>query len=250
MWVLLPVKRLEHSKLRLAGILTPAQRRQLSHCMVEDILSALDKAAVISGVTVISCDETIISLAQDYRTDVLNTGADHGYSSDVLKGIEAIRDKTVDNVLIIPADLPEIDDTDLIHLDQVHGAGITLCPAEKDGGTNGLVFTPPLAIDLKYGENSFERFRKEAQQQQVTVNVANSPGLARDIDRPDDLLALQQLSTGGHAWRYLNSLKIPSGATVEETAYLMASPENAGRLNDAISEVRAGKTVQHELIEE
>jgi antitoxin YefM len=36
----------------------------------------------------------------------------------------------------------------------------------------------------------------------------------------------------------------------EETAYLMASPKNAERLNQAIAEVEAGKTVQHELVEE
>ena len=36
----------------------------------------------------------------------------------------------------------------------------------------------------------------------------------------------------------------------EETAYLMASPENAKRLNQAIADVEAEKTVQHELIEE
>ena len=36
----------------------------------------------------------------------------------------------------------------------------------------------------------------------------------------------------------------------EETAYLMASPKNAERLNQAIAEVEAGKTFQHELIEE
>ena len=36
----------------------------------------------------------------------------------------------------------------------------------------------------------------------------------------------------------------------EETAYLMASPKNAKRLNQAIAEVEAGKTVQHPLIEE
>ncbi|MDO9106949.1 MAG: type II toxin-antitoxin system prevent-host-death family antitoxin [Methylovulum sp.] len=38
--------------------------------------------------------------------------------------------------------------------------------------------------------------------------------------------------------------------TYEETAYLMASPKNAERLNQAIAEVEAGKTVQHGLIEE
>ncbi|OGR01154.1 MAG: prevent-host-death protein [Deltaproteobacteria bacterium RIFOXYD12_FULL_55_16] len=36
----------------------------------------------------------------------------------------------------------------------------------------------------------------------------------------------------------------------EETAYLMASPVNAERLNQAIAEVEAGKTFQRELIEE
>ena len=36
----------------------------------------------------------------------------------------------------------------------------------------------------------------------------------------------------------------------EETAYLMASPENAKRLNQAIADVEAEKTAQHKLIEE
>ncbi len=36
----------------------------------------------------------------------------------------------------------------------------------------------------------------------------------------------------------------------EETAYLMASPKNAERLNQAINEINAAKTTQHALIEE
>lgn len=36
----------------------------------------------------------------------------------------------------------------------------------------------------------------------------------------------------------------------EETAYLMASPKNAERLNQAITEIESGKTVRHGLIEE
>ena len=36
----------------------------------------------------------------------------------------------------------------------------------------------------------------------------------------------------------------------EETAYLMASPKNAQRLNEAIAEVDVEKTVNHPLIEE
>jgi antitoxin YefM len=36
----------------------------------------------------------------------------------------------------------------------------------------------------------------------------------------------------------------------EETAYLMASPKNAARLNEAINQVSAGKATQRRLIEE
>lgn len=36
----------------------------------------------------------------------------------------------------------------------------------------------------------------------------------------------------------------------EETAYLMASPRNAERLNQAIAEVDAGRAEQRELIDE
>ena len=36
----------------------------------------------------------------------------------------------------------------------------------------------------------------------------------------------------------------------EETAYLMASPKNAARINQAIAEIEAGKTVQHPLFDE
>lgn len=35
----------------------------------------------------------------------------------------------------------------------------------------------------------------------------------------------------------------------EETAYLMASPKNAERLNQAVAEIESGKTVKHGLIE-
>lgn len=35
----------------------------------------------------------------------------------------------------------------------------------------------------------------------------------------------------------------------EETAYLMASPQNARRLSQAIAEVESGNTAKHDLIE-
>jgi antitoxin YefM len=36
----------------------------------------------------------------------------------------------------------------------------------------------------------------------------------------------------------------------QETSYLMASPKNAERLNQAIAQIEAGQTRQHELLDE
>ena len=218
MWVLLPVKRLEHSKLRLAAVLTLAQRRQLSLCMLEDILDTLAGCAAAGGVTVVSCDRDVMNLARDKAVDILDTGDDGGYAADVLRGIAHISGKGMDKVLIIPADVPELEVRDLDYLDQAHRPGVTLCPAANDGGTNGLVFTPPLAMDLVYGENSFENFRMEAERRQVPLRTARPTGLARDIDRPDDLLALRNQPAGNRTWRYLRSLQLSSIPARDELA--------------------------------
>jgi len=44
-------------------------------------------------------------------------------------------------------------------------------------------------------------------------------------------------------------LSLEDYKSFEETAYLMASPANAQRLNQAIAEIEAGKAVARDLIE-
>ena len=193
--------------MRLAGVLTPDQRRQLSLCMLEDILDTLAGCGAVSGITLVSCDTDVMALARAKGVDILDTVTDGGYAADVLKGIGHISGKGMDKVLIIPADVPELEERDLVHLDRVHREGVTLCPAANDGGTNGVVFTPPLAMDLKYGDNSFEEFRREAEQRRVPVNIARPTGLARDMDLPEDLYVLRKQSGANLTRRYLRSLE-------------------------------------------
>ena len=214
MWALLPVKRLDHAKSRLAGALTPRQRRRLSLCMAEDALSVLSRAAAIDGVMVVSCDEAALALAAAYGAQTLNTGADHGYIDDVLSGVEVLVRQGAGRILIIPADVPELGEADLTRLRQAPEAGITLCPAAHDGGTNALAFTPPLALRLMYGAGSFDRFRQEAARSKAPVTVARCAGLARDLDRLEDLAALRRQPSGGRAWRYARSLPLaPAGVS-------------------------------------
>ncbi len=45
-------------------------------------------------------------------------------------------------------------------------------------------------------------------------------------------------------------LSLEDFQSYEETAYLMANPENARRLNEAVAQIEAGQGTEHELIEE
>ena len=80
---------------------------------------------------------------------------------------------------------------------------------------------------------SYSAFRKNLASTLDRVNEDHIPVMiTRQNGKPAVLVSLDDF----HAY--------------EETAYLMASPENARRLNQAIFDVENGKTVEHGIIEE
>lgn len=80
---------------------------------------------------------------------------------------------------------------------------------------------------------SYSAFRTHLAETLDRVNDNHKPALiTRQNGRPAVVMSLEDFQA------------------YEETAYLMASPKNAERLNRAIAEVEAGKTVDKELIEE
>ncbi|MDN5872197.1 MAG: type II toxin-antitoxin system prevent-host-death family antitoxin [Nitrococcus sp.] len=79
---------------------------------------------------------------------------------------------------------------------------------------------------------SYSAFRKSLAKTLDKVNEDHVPVLiTRQNGKPAVLVSLEDFKA------------------YEETAYLMASPKNAARLSQAIAEVEAGHTTQHELLE-
>jgi antitoxin YefM len=80
---------------------------------------------------------------------------------------------------------------------------------------------------------SYSSFRSNLASTLDKVNDDHKPVLiTRQNGKPAVLLSLEDF----HSY--------------QETAYLMASPKNSQRLNQAIEEAEAGMTTQHELIQE
>lgn len=206
MWVILPVKHLAHGKARLQGILSDEQRQQLGYLLLVDTLQTLAASAHVQGVTLISSDEDISQLADRYYARFILTEEDRGFAEDAMTAADSVQPGSVDKVAILPADLPCLCESDLELLDTSHTRGITLCEAKKDGGTNALVFTPPLSVPLLFGPDSFNRHRRAAMDRQVEVNTVVAPGLERDIDREEDLIWLSQQPGGAAAWKYTRDI--------------------------------------------
>ena len=203
MWVILPVKAFRNAKLRLAAVLTAKQRARFSYLMLEDLLEALHTSPDVDGITVISSDQSVQALTQRYQVELLLTNVDSGYSQDATQAINALQQQDIATVAIIPADVPYLSHADLSRLNLLHDKGLTLCPAVIDGGTNGLLFSPPLRIPLMFGNDSLNKYLSAAQENNLATKIAQIAGLERDIDRPEDLLWLKNQVSGGQAWSYI-----------------------------------------------
>jgi 2-phospho-L-lactate guanylyltransferase len=103
---------------------------------------------------------------------------------------------------VVPADLPTLSSGDVQQLLAGHRAGVTVCPAAGDGGTNALLLSPPTAIPFLYGPQSAERHLAAARAAGVPVRTAELPAFARDVDSPDDVRWLlgQRLACATLAW--------------------------------------------------
>ena len=72
LWVVIPVKGFDKSKLRLAPLLKAQEREQLSKAMFLDLLKALKAADGIHTILVVSSHGDVIELANHCGVSVLN----------------------------------------------------------------------------------------------------------------------------------------------------------------------------------
>jgi len=190
-WVVVPVKRLSESKVRLASSLSPIQRRDLALKMLQHVLKTLKK--LTGHVMVIGSDDEVKKASRDYdvpfvadKTDSLNRAVGQAIDRCVRKGSEA--------VLIVAADLPFLSSSDLEQLlETIEDESVTICPS-KDCGTNALFLRPPEAIPTRFGSRSLLSHIQEAMRRGRKYRIYWSPGLSFDVDTPEDLRLLEPFS--------------------------------------------------------
>lgn len=187
----LPVKRFDAAKSRLATGLDSEERRRLMAAMVEDVLEAIPKARQIERTIVVSGDPAAQELAADCGAEVVPDPADAGHVQAALAGIARAEEGGASCVVLLPGDCPLLDPRELDGLlTGVPAPYVGVVPDRHGTGTNGLVLNPPSAIVPAFGEGSCARHVELAREAGIAYGVEEVPSLGLDLDTPADVIAL------------------------------------------------------------
>lgn len=188
---LVPVKRLAQAKSRLGRVLSDGQRREFVLAMLEDVLRLLDGQPGIAATAVVSADDDVLAFARRLGTQPIREPSSvRGLNAALASAAEVLVRQGASGLLVLPADVPLATPTDIeAILTAWQKAPVVLCPSQS-GGTGALALRPPQAISFRFGPHSSAAHRRAAAERGLTVAVVSQPGLALDIDRPEDLPAV------------------------------------------------------------
>jgi 2-phospho-L-lactate guanylyltransferase len=205
LWAVMPVKDLRGAKQRLAGILSAKERHALARAMLEDVLSTLGASPGLAGILLVTRDPEARRLAARYGARVLPEDEERGHTDAARQGARMLAQEGIAGMIQVPADIPLVTPADIDALLQVQGQApaVTLAPSRDERGTNAVVCSPPDLLALCFGDDSFHAHLRRAQALGIEPQIVRGPGLALDIDTPDDLAAFLATPSATRAYAYL-----------------------------------------------
>ena len=192
LWAIIPVKPLRRGKTRLSKVLSEDQRAALNTRLLIRTLDTITTHPELEQVLVVSRDTEALAIARYHgaRT-VLEDGTPH-LNIAITRATAVAQMYSVSGVLVLPADLPQLQPTDVGVMVEAakYSPTMVIAPDHRGQGTNALLLRPPDLINFSFGENSFYRHVGQATSKGAKVEVVELPSLARDVDYPEDLAFL------------------------------------------------------------
>lgn len=201
-WAIIPVKPLQHSKMRLAHLLTAAQRAELIAEFLTRTLAALRQTPVLSNILIVTNDIDVQVLAQQHGAQILPERTPQGLNMAVRRGVKAATGAGASAILILPADLPFVTAQDVQQMlallpEQENGQGngrwlMAICSDTAQQGTNALLLSPPTPFNFHYGPGSYHLHLQEARCRSRTIYTPTISGFQFDLDTEADWQHYQQ----------------------------------------------------------
>jgi 2-phospho-L-lactate guanylyltransferase len=195
-WAVVPVKELEGAKQRLSSCLSPEERRTLATTMLEDVLEAVSAVRELAGALLVTVDPAASSLAARYSARVFTEGARDGHTGAVTAAARLLVREGRAGMMTMPGDIPRLSPAEIAATLAAHqeAPAFTIVPAHDDLGSNTIICSPPDAVPLRFGEDSFYPHLDAARAQGIEPLIVRQPGIGMDIDNPADLVAFLKMS--------------------------------------------------------
>jgi 2-phospho-L-lactate guanylyltransferase len=190
--VLVPVRSLVGAKKRLAHRLTVEEREGLALAMLADMIDSLRASSAVDRVFVVSADDVLLAHASTAGADILREESPNGLNAAVSSAARRLEEQGVTRLLTIPGDVPLLASADV---DRIFAActpehPVILVPSGAGTGTNGLLVSPPTAIEPRFEGLSLTAHRDACAEAGIHPSVLRCESFELDIDTPDDLAEL------------------------------------------------------------
>jgi len=217
----MPLKDLVRAKSRLAGLLSPSERRALAQAMAEDVLAVLAGHPEVERTVLVSDDPGAGLLAQKYGADCRSEDALGGGDINSLLYLACAGVAGTGASLVLHADLPLLSggDLDAVFACQRRTGGLVIGCDRHGTGTNLLAFPARRIPQFHFGPGSCARHRDSGRDAGLHVDVMRRQGSACDVDDAADLAQVMAMLPG--AGQYSRAL--------------LADTELGRRLNLALS---------------
>jgi 2-phospho-L-lactate/phosphoenolpyruvate guanylyltransferase len=190
--ILVPIKNLGDAKQRLSSVLSPDERLALAQAMCEDVLETLTSVPGRPTVGVVTSDAFAGELARRLRFEVF-ADDNSGETSAIAMATSICKVRGLKHTLVVPADIPLIDTSEvqqIIESAPYARGGAVLVPDAARRGTNAAWRSPADLFPLRFGNDSFSPHLAAAKSTGLPCIVLELSGIARDVDRPEDLLEI------------------------------------------------------------
>ena len=192
--ILVPVKNLNGAKQRLASLLTQQQRTELARAMIKDVCHALAEVPSHPAVALVTSDEYAARLARQCGFETIHDDENLGETEAIAMATGEAEKRGAEFSLVIPGDIPLVTADEITTvLAAAPPKGTVLVPAADGRGTNAILRRPCALIPCRFGNDSFLPHHAAAKAtHQDLVVLDGLPGIALDIDRPEDLFELAE----------------------------------------------------------
>lgn len=180
-WAVIPARQPGEGKTRLAGVLSAQEREALGRAMLAHVVETARAARNV--------DRTCIVGTAGFSDVPLLDDPGEGLNPALHSALGQAGAEGVSRTVILHGDLPQLTVRDIELLAAAPAGSVAIAPDRHGTGTNALSLPLPAAsgFAFAFGPDSFRRHHAEADRLGLPIETIHSPGLARDIDEPDDL---------------------------------------------------------------